>query len=95
MIFGLFWLTFACCVSDFAVFGSVFPKKKARGGGTSGCPWGRVARGASPPRASIRAAGLAHTVQGRRRARCEDGIEEDQNNERQALRIGQDVQDHR
>ena len=32
MIFGLFWLTFACCVSDFAVFGSVFPKKIPRWG---------------------------------------------------------------
>ena len=32
MIFGLFWLTFACCVSDFAVFGSVFQKKIPRWG---------------------------------------------------------------
>ena len=55
MIFGLFWLTFAWCVSDFAVFGSVF-QKKSRDGGTSGCPWGRAARGASPPRATGRIA---------------------------------------
>ena len=26
MIFGLFWLTFVCCVSDFACFGSFFSK---------------------------------------------------------------------
>ena len=56
MIFGLFWLAFACCVSDFAVLGSVSPKIKSRGGGISGCLWGRAARGASPPRATGRVA---------------------------------------
>ena len=33
-----------------------FSQKKSRGGGTSGCPWGRAARGASPPRATGRVA---------------------------------------
>ena len=27
VVVGLFWLTFECCVSDFAVLGSVFQKK--------------------------------------------------------------------
>ena len=38
MVFGLFWLTFTCCVSDFLPLWVRFSKKKSRGGGTSGCP---------------------------------------------------------
>ena len=55
MTFGLFWLTFASCVSDFACLGSVFPRF-SRGAPTSGCPGGRAARAVSPPRATGRVA---------------------------------------
>ena len=56
MIFGLFWLTFACCVSDFACFGSVFQKNPE-------VPPPRAAPGVALPRVCPTSAGRTNLAE--------------------------------
>ena len=54
--FWSFLANFCLLCGWFYRFWFGFSKKKSRGAPTSGCPWGRAARGASPPRATGRVA---------------------------------------